>query len=158
MNPTIEQIREIRLRTGLGLLEVRNAFRQVNSFEEAIPYLQKQGHAVVEQRQTKTAGVRRIQTYTHINGKYASLVEFQTETDFAANSDLFKSMMYDVCMHVAASPRIVNNPGEGEYSGIESEPFVKDPSKTVGDVLSEVSAALKEKVQISYVFARRVTS
>lgn len=153
MKPTIEQVKEVRSRTGLGLNEVVNAFKQSQSIDETYATLKARGVEIAVAKQKRDAGVSRLHSYVH-NGKLGALVEFRCETDFVAKSDVFSSFMQDICMHVVANPLPFNNVvgqtlGFSDY--FTSQPFVKDITKTIADVIAEVSAKTGEKIEIGTV-------
>jgi translation elongation factor EF-Ts len=150
MKPTIEQVKEVRLRTGLGLNEVVNAFKQSKSIDETYATLKARGVEIAEGKQKRDAGVSRLHSYVH-NGKLGALVEFRCETDFVAKSDVFKTFMQDICMHVAANPLPYDlqiGLGVGSYDKFQLQPFVKDITKTVADVIADISAITGEKIEI----------
>jgi translation elongation factor EF-Ts len=145
MKPTIMQIKEVREITGLGLHEVVKAFKDVDKFEDIFGALQKRGVEISESRQHRTTGVRRLHTYLHHNGKYASIVGFSCETDFVANSLPFKTFMERVCRLVA----VVSF--EGKKDSIETlaeMPTLENTDITVADLVAEISAQVGEKVEI----------
>lgn len=152
MKPSISQIREVRARTGLGLNEVVNAFKTVETFEEVFAVLRHRGIEIAERKQKRDASVGRLHSYVH-NGKLGAMVEFRCETDFVAKSDEFQQFMLDICVHVAANPLPAGNLQwfGHEDSSFLAQPFVKDITRTVGDVVAEISAKTGEKVQIGSV-------
>lgn len=81
-----------------------------------------------------------IQSYVHMN-RIGVLVEFGLETDFAERTDLFKQLALDIALHIAAmSP--------ADVSDLLSQPFVKQPEKTVAESIDEVAGQLHERVAI----------
>lgn len=151
MKATIEQIREVRAKTGLGINEVVKAFEQVTSVDEVYGVLKQRGVEIAERKQERNAGVSRLHSYIH-NGKLGSMVQFRCETDFVAKSDEYKQFMQDICLHVAANPLPYDareTLGWGEL--FTSQPFVKDAGKTVADVVAEISAKTGEKIEIGFV-------
>jgi elongation factor Ts len=151
MKPSIEQIREVRARTGLGLNEVVRAFNSVSTLDEVYGALQQRGVAIAEGKQERNAGVSRLHSYVHA-GKYGAMVQFRCETDFVAKSDEYKQFMQDICLHVAATPLPYGareTVGWGEL--FVTQPYVRDASKTVADVVAEISARTGEKIEIGSV-------
>lgn len=149
MKPTIEQVKEIRLRTALGLNEIMKACEAVNTYEEVYDYLAKQSVHIASRRGDKEAKVRVLEAYVHHNGKCASLVEFGCETDFVANSITFRQFMRDICIHVAG-----HDPSDPK--DLDSQAFVKDESMLVQDLINKVSAATGEKIEVKVVASKRV--
>ena len=153
MKPTIEQVKEVRSRTGLGMNEISTAFKAVDSPDKVYAYLQSRGVEIAESKKRRNAGVSRLHSYVH-NGKLGSLVEFRCETDFVAKSDEFKAFMQDICLHVAANPLPAGCSqwvGYAEDTSFMDQPYVKDITKTVASIVAEISAKTGEKVEIGIV-------
>ena len=115
MAVTLEQIKELRFRTGVGISACKTALEKSNGdFDKATILLRKQGIAKAAKRADKAAAEGIIGVYLHSNGKVAAMVELNCETDFTARSDDFKQAAHDFAMQVAAM-----NP---EYKDSESVP------------------------------------
>lgn len=141
MQYTMEKVKEFRQRYGVGLKEIADALKTATTETQAVEILKTKGHAMVDRRAARLTKVGKLASYVHHNGKYASLVELRCETDFVANSDAFKVVHLDVCMHVAAVKSIVN---------VMGVPFIKDESKSIKDLLDELSAKTGEKIEIGF--------
>jgi elongation factor Ts len=152
MKPTLEQIREVRSKTGLGLLEVVNAFKLATKTESVYDILKARGVEIAESKQKRDAGVSRLHSYIH-NGKFGAMVKFRCETDFVAKSEEYQQFMQDICMHVAATPLPFENIWEliGWFDEFGKQPFVKDFNLTVADVVAEISAKTGEKIEVARV-------
>jgi elongation factor Ts len=126
---------------------------------KAAQVLRERGAQFAEKRQERTAAEGRVESYSHHNGRLAVLVEINCETDFVANTPEFAQFCKDVAMQVAAmSPRYVRReeaPADGDLSAEElkaacllEQPFVKDASQTIGDLLKALIAKTGENVVI----------
>jgi len=106
---TSEMVKALRLKTGAGMMDCKEALRAENGDpEKAIDYLRKKGMSAATKRSSKAAKEGTVASYIHMGGRIGVLVEVNCETDFVAKTDDFQAMARDVAMHVAASnPRYV---------------------------------------------------
>jgi elongation factor Ts len=103
MAATIEQIKELREKTGAGVNAVREALEvSKGDLEEALKFLRKKGVAKAEKRKDKVAEQGIFGTYVHTNNKVVTVVEVNCETDFAAKSEDMLNFANDIALHVAA--------------------------------------------------------
>jgi len=104
LNITSEMVKDLRVRTGAGMMDCKEALAAVNGdFEKAIDYLRKKGMSAATKRSSKAAKDGTIASYIHMGGKIGVLVEVNCETDFVAKTEDFQVMARDIAMHVAAS-------------------------------------------------------
>jgi elongation factor Ts len=100
---TLEQIKELRTRSGAGVNVVKEALEASNGdVEEAIKYLRKKGVAKSEKRKDKVALNGVLGTYIHSNNRMVAVVEVACETDFAAKSPDVIKFANDLALHIAA--------------------------------------------------------
>jgi len=106
---TSEMVKALRLKTGAGMMDCKEALKAENGDpEKAIDYLRKKGMSAATKRSSKAAKEGTVASYIHMGGRIGVLVEVNCETDFVAKTDDFQAMARDVAMHVAASnPRYV---------------------------------------------------
>ena len=109
MDITSEMVKALRLKTGAGMMDCKEALRAENGDpEKAIDYLRKKGMSAATKRSSKAAKEGTVASYIHMGGRIGVLVEVNCETDFVAKTDDFQAMARDLAMHVAASnPRYV---------------------------------------------------
>lgn len=117
MDISAAMVKELRTKTGAGMMDCKEALRESNGdFEKAIEYLRKKGMSAATKRSSKAAKDGTITSYIHMQGRIGVMVEVNCETDFVAKTDDFKALAKDVAMHVAASnPTFVSSdeiPGE----------------------------------------------
>lgn len=104
MNITSEMVKELRVKTGAGMMDCKEALAAASGdFENAIDYLRKKGMSAATKRSSKAAKDGTIASYIHMGGRIGVLVEINCETDFVAKTDDFQAMARDIAMHVAAS-------------------------------------------------------
>ena len=106
---TAEQVKELRDRTGAGIMDCKKMLVEADGdMEKAIELLRKKGIAKAAKKAGRTAAEGLVEAYIH-NGKYGALVEVNSETDFVSNNDDFKQFVKDVAMHIAAAgPKYVS--------------------------------------------------
>jgi elongation factor Ts len=110
MTISAEMIRELRSRTGLGLLECRNALVKMNGdLEAAIHELRAHSKQQVTDRGHRTAKEGVIASYVHQGNKIGVLLEVNCETDFVARNEEFRRFVSDLTLHiVAAAPKYID--------------------------------------------------
>jgi elongation factor Ts len=104
-----EKLKELRLRTGAGIVDCRNALQQAGGdLDKAAEILRAKGLAIAEKKAARTAGEGLIEAYIHTGGKLGAMVEVNCETDFVARTDEFRRLARDLAMQVtAAAPQYV---------------------------------------------------
>ena len=100
---TMDQIKELRERTGAGMLECKKALAENgDDIEKAIDYLRKRGMAQAAKKSGRVAAEGLVHAYIHAGGKIGVLVEINCETDFVALNDKFKVFAQEIAMQIAA--------------------------------------------------------
>lgn len=187
MEVTSALVKELRERTGAGMMDCKKALLESNGeMEKAIEFLREKGLAAAAKKAGRIAAEGMVDSYIHMGGKIGVLVEVNCETDFVAKTDQFKAFCHDVAMHIAAAnplyvnkeevpmeslnkekeilraqalnegkpEKIVDRMVEGRIEKYYKEvclmeqPFVKDPDKTIKDLVSDVTVSIGEKISI----------
>ncbi|MBI5206999.1 MAG: translation elongation factor Ts [Candidatus Firestonebacteria bacterium] len=98
-----ELVRELREKTGAGIMECKKALEEKNgNMESAIEYLREKGITKAVKKASREASEGCVGTYIHAGGKIGVLLELNCETDFVAKTDEFQSLLKDIAMHIAA--------------------------------------------------------
>jgi len=101
---TSAMIRELRERTGAGMLDCKNALTEKDGdIEKAIALLREKGLAAAAKKAGRIAAEGLCEAYIHGGGRIGVLLEINCETDFVAKTDEYKSLARDICMQIAAS-------------------------------------------------------
>ncbi len=101
---TAQAVKELRERTGAGMMDCKNALQEADGdMEKAIELLRVKGQAQAAKRGERAASEGVVVSYVHHNGKVGSLVEVDCETDFVARNEDFTSFAREVASHVAAA-------------------------------------------------------
>ncbi len=104
MSIPLEDIKELREKTGAGMMDCKKALAETNgNMEKAIDHLRKKGLARAAKKAGRTAAQGLVDSYIHIGGKLGVLVEVNCETDFVAKNIEFQAFVKDVAMQIAAS-------------------------------------------------------
>jgi elongation factor Ts len=106
---TAELVKQLRDKTGAGMMECKAALTEANgNMEEAMTLLRKRGLAQAAKRAGRTTAQGVIGSYIHMGGRIGVLVEVNCESDFVARTEDFNSLVKEVAMHIAAAdPRWV---------------------------------------------------
>lgn len=110
MAVTTEMVKELRARTGAGIMDCRRALEEAGgNLDAAAGLLRAKGLAAVAKRAGRATSEGVIETYVHTGSRLGAMVELNCETDFVARTDEFRSMAREIAMQVAAAaPRYVS--------------------------------------------------
>lgn len=102
-------VKELRERTGAGMLDCKKALEETNGdIDKAIAFLREKGLSAAANKAGRIATEGIVESYIHGGGRIGVLVEINCETDFVAKTDQFKEFVKDVAMHIAATnPKFV---------------------------------------------------
>ena len=181
-------VKELRGKTGSGILDCQNALKETNSdVEKAIDLLRQRGLAAAQKKAGRETKEGVISSYIHAGSKIGVLVEINCETDFVARTEEFQEFVKDVALQIAAAnPAYVNREGvpveqvereqaiylaqakelgkpetaidtivHGKLEKFYQEQclleqsFIKDPNKTIREILTQKIAKLGENVTIA---------
>mgnify|MGYP001334872521 CR=1 FL=1 len=179
-------VKELREKTGAGMMDCKKALEQTNGdIDKAIDYLREKGLASASKKSGRIAAEGLVDAYIH-GGRIGVLIEVNSETDFVAKNDEFKQFVKDMAMQVAASnPKVISRQNlsaeeiahereiqtnkvinEGKPAHVAEkivegrmekfyedvclldQPFIKDPSMKVKDVLAQLIAKIGENIVI----------
>jgi elongation factor Ts len=135
MSITAQQVKDLRERTGLGMMECKQALTETNGdMQAAEDLLRKKAGAKVEKKAGRTAAEGAIGIYTSPDRKLSAMVEVNSETDFVAKGDDFTGFAGNVAACVANT-----NPGDVDA-------LYKQPLKSGGESVSQVREGLVMKL------------
>jgi elongation factor Ts len=101
---TAEMVKQLRERTGAGMMDCKKALTETNGdMEKAIELLREKGIAAAAKKAGRIAAEGLVDSYIHGDGRIGVLVEVNIETDFAAKNEEFKMFVKDIAMQVAAA-------------------------------------------------------
>ena len=180
-------VKLLREKTGAGMMDCKHALTEANGdMEEAIRILREKGLASAAKKAGRIAAEGVVDSYIHMGGKIGVLVEVNCETDFVAKTPVFKQLVKDIAMHIAAANPLYLEPADVPADVLEKEKeilrvqalnegkpekivdkmvegriqkyykefclleqaFVKDPEKSIKDLVNEKIAEIGEKISI----------
>ncbi|HOM99644.1 MAG TPA: translation elongation factor Ts [Acidobacteriota bacterium] len=104
MSISAQQVKELREKTGAGMMECKNALVEAKGdMEAAVKILRERGLAAAAKKAGRATREGIIGQYIHAGGKLGVLVEVNCETDFVARTPEFQQLVKDVAMQIAAS-------------------------------------------------------
>jgi elongation factor Ts len=116
------QVKELRDRTGAGMMECKKALEESDgNVEAAIDLLRARGAAKAAKRAGREAFEGAVGAYVHMGGRIGVLVELGCETDFVARNDVFQELIRDIAMHIAASRPLAVSAEDIEAQLVERE-------------------------------------
>jgi len=142
---SIDLIRKLKNQTGAPVVRVKQVLEEVGSEKKAFEILRKEGFEKAAKREGRETSQGVIETYIHHSGKVASLVELLCETDFVARNELFRELAHNLALQVASMEA-------KDTDDLSKQEFIKDPTKTVGDLVKEVIAKTGENIRIGRIF------
>ena len=103
------QVKELREKTGAGMMDCKKALTEANGdMEKAIEILREKGLAAAAKKAGRVAAEGLVESYIHAGGRIGVLVEVNCETDFVAKTEEFRSFVRDIAMQIAAmNPKYV---------------------------------------------------
>ena len=139
-----KQVKEIREKTGAGMLNCKKALQECNGdMDKAIEWLRKKGIASAGTKGSRIASEGLVDSYIHTGGRIGVLVEVNCETDFVARGDEFQELVRNIAMQIAACPTV-------EYVNIDDIPqdiIDKERQIEMGrDDLAKKPDNIKEKI------------
>lgn len=143
MRITTSDIKALREKTQCPLSDCKKALIQSEGdIQKAIKILVANGAKEFEKRKSADANNGIVTSYIHDGGKIGSLLELKCETDFVAKTKEFKNIAHEICLQIAAmNPKDVKE--------LLKQPYVKDETLKMEDLVTEVISKLKEKIEIS---------
>lgn len=143
----IELIKQLRQETGASISECQKALTSTNGdYEQAKEWLRKNASVRADKKSERETGEGIVASYIHGNGKIGALVEILCETDFVARNPEFKTFGQELAMQVAATRP--ENEEVLDTKWLLKQPFIKDPSVTVEDIVKEKISKLGENINI----------
>ena len=163
MQVTVDMIKDLRDKSGAGIMDCKNALEEAEGDPKgAEDILRQKGIAKASKKAGRDTRQGLVEAYIHTGSRVGALVEVNCETDFVARTEEMRSLVHDLAMQVAAMPStsFVNREevDHGESRALEEivlleQSYIRDPSRTVHDVVQEAVAKVGENVRIKR-FAR----
>ena len=140
MEITASMVKELREMTGAGVMACKKALVETDGdFDKAVEVLRKKGEATAVKKAGRIAAEGTVLAY--VDGNKAAIVEVNSETDFVAKNDTFRSFVADIAEQIIASDATT-------VEALSEEKFIKDESKTVKEELISKIAVIGENLTI----------
>jgi len=150
-------VKELRELTGAGILDCKSSLEEAGGdFDKAKDILRKKGIAMAAKKAERATAEGLVQTYVHHDGRLGALVEINCETDFVARTEDFSKLAQNIALQVAATnPTYVasedipkDTEGDAKQLCLLLQPFVRDESMTVADMVKETIRRTGENIRI----------
>ncbi len=156
MTISAEAVKALREMTGAGVMDCKRALEEAGGdLEKAKEILRERGVAIAQKRAGRETTQGLVYAYIHHDGRVGALVEINCETDFVARTDEFRALAQAIALQVAAmNPKYISpdemTPGEGDPKELclLSQPYIRDESRTITDLVQEVIAKTGENVRV----------
>ena len=150
-------IKKLRIETAAPILDCKKALENCHgNVDEAIEWLHEQGLSRAAGKAGRAAREGIVDSYIHHGNRIGVMAEVNCETDFVARTSEFKELAHDLAMQVAAmNPDYVDrsemsqdDEREPEQVCLLQQPFIKDTSKVVQDLVTDMAARIGENVRV----------
>lgn len=150
-------VKELREQSGAGVMEAKRALEEAGGdMKKAQEIIRERGIAAAAKRSERETEQGVVESYIHAGGRIGVLVELNCETDFVANTQDFRQLARDVAMQVAAMNPLVATKEDrtAEHEGSDAEivlteqPFIRDASRTIGDLIRDTVAKTGENIRV----------
>ena len=139
---TIDQIKELRNKTGVSIGECKKALEEANGdMQKAEEILKKAGQEFAQKRLNRETKEGIIDSYIHTGRKVGVMIELNCESDFVARSEDFKKLAHELCLQIAALPA-------KDKEDLLEQVWIKDQSKTVKDLINGYIAKFGENITL----------
>ncbi len=154
---SLESIKDLREQTSAGVMDCKNALEEADGdIAKAVELLRRKGLSTAAKKASRETLEGVVDCYIHTGSRVGAIVEVNCETDFVARTPEFKELVHNLAMQVAAmAPRYVDDsavPDEDtadpEEALLMEQAFIKDPSKTIRDVVNDVTARVGENIRV----------
>jgi len=151
-------IKELRDKTGAGIMDCRKALLETEgNLDKATEFLKEQAIYMVQKKADREAKEGVVDAYVHTGGRVGAMVELNCETDFVARNEEFKELAHNIAMQIAAQdPQFIceedipeGTECEPDVDCLLSQPYIRDTSVTINNVITETIAKFGENIKVS---------
>ncbi|MFN8555869.1 MAG: translation elongation factor Ts [Dehalococcoidia bacterium] len=156
MAVTPDQIKQLRELTGAGVMDCKRALEESGGdINKAVKVIEAQGLERAGKRAGREASQGVIESYIH-QSRIGALVELNCETDFVARTEDFRTLAREIAMQVASmGPKYLSKDDvptgtdeDPKQVALLEQPYIRDASRTIGQLVIETSAKTGEKVAV----------
>lgn len=153
-----EDVKRLREQTGAGVMDCKRALEEAaGDFDGAVKILRERGVAQAEKRADRATSQGIIESYIHAGGRIGVLVEVNCETDFVARNEAFRQLAHDIALQIAGISTTLaitedelpaDAEGSVEETVLMKQPFIRDASRTIEELVREAIAQTKENIRV----------
>jgi elongation factor Ts len=137
-----KDVQRLRSESGAGVMDCKRALEETGGdYAKALALIKERGIQSVANKSEREAKEGLVASYIHSNGRIGALVELASETDFVSRGDDFQKLAQEIAMQVAAM-----NPAN--VAELLEQPYIRDGSKRIKDLVVAVAATTKENVHV----------
>lgn len=141
-NDKVSLIQKLRDESGAGVMDCKRALDEAGGdFEKAMQLIRERGLAKAGKRADRETGAGLVISYVH-NERIGAILDVRAETDFVVRSEPFRELAKELVMHIAAA-------GPETVEELIEQPYIKDESRKIGDLISDVIARVGENVRVN---------
>lgn len=143
MTISSDLVKRLRQTTGASMMLCKKVLEEAGGdSERALALILKSSEGLAAKKSERKTGAGVVESYIHAGGKAGVLLELRCETDFVARNPEFKSLAHELALHIAGmDPENIKL--------LLSEPYVKDQSITVEELIKRAIAKFGEKIEIA---------
>ena len=137
-----KDVQRLRSESGAGVMDCKRALEETGGdYAKALALIKERGIQSVAKKSERSAKEGVIASYVHANNRVGALVELASETDFVARGEEFQKLAKEIAMQVVAmEPATVDE--------LLEQPYIRDSSKKIKDLVTDVAATTKENVHV----------
>jgi elongation factor Ts len=137
-----KDVQRLRGESGAGVMDCKRALEETGGdYAKALALIKERGIQSVAKKAERVAKEGVIASYIHGNKRVGALVELASETDFVSRGEEFQKLAQEIAMQVAAmEPATVDE--------LLEQPYIRDASKKIKDLVTDVAASTKENVHV----------
>jgi len=150
-------VKELRQKTGAGIMDCKKALTEAGgNLDKACEIISQRGLAIAKKKSERSAEQGLIECYVHTGNHLGVMVELNCETDFVARTPEFKELAHNIALQISAmSPRYIAKDevpadikDEPAAICLLLQPFIKDPAKSIQDIITETVAKTGENIKV----------
>jgi elongation factor Ts len=157
VKPSTNEIKDLREKSGAGVIDCKKALEETcGDFDKALQLLKEKSLVKVQKKADRVTRQGLVASYIHTGGRVGAIVEVNCETDFVARTAEFKELVHNLAMQVtAACPLFVTPEEMSKVPDAEAtsclllQSYIKDPAKTVQDIINETIAKVGENIKVN---------
>jgi len=137
-----KDVQRLRSESGAGVMDCKRALEETaGDYAKALALIKERGIESVAKKSERSAKEGVIASYVHANNRVGALVELASETDFVSRGEEFQKLAKEIAMQVVAmEPATVDE--------LLEQPYIRDSSKKIKDLVTDVAATTKENVHV----------